>query len=162
MLRLKRTEVLSEIDGLRTQASDISGRIAAKEGQLRNLEDLLALEGGTVPAADGAEALPRAATTKSQRFTDAAVEILAGLGSPIHYLDLVRRLSERDVYVPGKEPGANLIAHMLRDERFSRANGRGMYGLAEWPGMRQVTGSSPKSRRPRRTRTTRQRDRQDG
>lgn len=160
VLKSKRTEVLAEIDTLRLQATEIAGRIAAKEGQLRNLDDLLNLEDGEPqPHIGSTEPMPRVAATKSQRFTDAAVEILAEKGTPIHYLELVRMLSEREVYVPGKDPGANLIAHMLRDERFSRAGGRGMYGLASWPGMRPSTARTAKGRRSRRIRTTRQRSR---
>lgn len=157
VLKEKRAEVLAEIDGLRTQATELAGRIAAKEGQLRNLDDLLAIEAGATDgwANDGSPA--RVAPTKSQRFTDAAAEILAETGAPIHYVELTRRLGERGVYVPGKDPGANLIAHMLRDQRFSRVQGRGMYGLAEWP--RPTTSAPPRTRRRQtaRPRTTRRR-----
>jgi hypothetical protein len=146
VLRDKRTEVLAEIEGLRTQASVLAGRLAAKEGQLRNLDDLLALETGNSEGRQGSDsAAPRPQSSKTQRFTDAAVGILTDRGEPIHYLELTKLLGERGVYVPGKEPGANLIAHMLRDERFTRAPARGTYGLAAWPGMRDGAA------RPRRT-----------
>ena len=154
--------MLAEIEGLRTQAVELAGRLAAKEGQLRKLDDLLAIESGPLDGGPNDLAAPRASTTKSQRFTDAAVEILAEGGVPIHYVELTRRLGDRGVYVPGKDPGANLIAHMLRDERFSRAPGRGMYGLAEWPG--QATPAAPRTRRRQaaRTRTVRRRSSGNG
>ena len=145
VLRDKRAEVLADIEGLRAQASELAGRLAAKEGQLRNLDDLLSLETGNPEARQDTDATAqRTQSAKTQRFTDAAVEILAERGSPIHYLELTKLLGERGVYVPGKEPGANLIAHMLRDERFTRAPARGTYGLAAWPGMRE---GAPRSRR---------------
>lgn len=145
VLRDKRAEVLAEIDGLRTQASELAGRLAAKEGQLRNLDDLLALETDHAEARPVVDATPqRPQSAKTQRFTDAAVEILTERGQPIHYLELTRLLGERGVYVPGREPGANLIAHMSRDERFTRAPARGTYGLADWPGMRE---GAPRSHR---------------
>ncbi|HEY5475792.1 MAG TPA: hypothetical protein VIK11_03660 [Tepidiformaceae bacterium] len=155
VLRDKRAEVLAEIEGLRTQASELAGRIAAKEGQLRNLDDLLALETDHAETRQVTDATPqRPQSAKTQRFTDAAVELLTERGEPIHYLALTKLLGERGVYVPGREPGANLIAHMSRDERFTRAPARGTYGLASWPGMRDDT---PRSRRSggtvRRTRT---------
>ncbi len=155
VLRDKRAEVLADIEGLRAQASELAGRLAAKEGQLRNLDDLLSLETGNPEARQDTDATAqRTQSAKTQRFTDAAVEILAERGEPIHYLELTKLLGERGIYVPGKEPGANLIAHMLRDERFTRAPARGTYGLAAWPGMRE---GAPRSRRTagtvRRTRT---------
>jgi HB1, ASXL, restriction endonuclease HTH domain len=146
VLRDKRAEVLAEIERLRAQASELAGRLAAKEGQLRNLDDLLALETGDQEARQDTDApAQRAQSAKTQRFTDAAVEILTERGKPVHYLELTKLIGERGVYVPGKEPGANLIAHMLRDERFTRAPARGTYGLAAWPGMRDGAA------RPRRT-----------
>ncbi|MGH2406763.1 MAG: hypothetical protein ACRDF7_01625 [Candidatus Limnocylindrales bacterium] len=150
VLRSKRTEVLTEIENLRSTASEIANKLAAKEGQLRNLDDLLALEAESQGSpADPDSGQPRGAPLKSQRFTDAAVSVLADNGAPIHYQDLARMLSDRGVYVPGKDPGANLIAHMLRDERFSRGSGRGMYGLSEWPGMKRSTPPSTRGRRMR-------------
>lgn len=150
VLRQKRSEVLADIEGLRAEASEIATRLAAKEGQLRNLEDLLSLEAdGPDKPTTADPGQPRTASLKSQRFTDAAVSVLAEAGAPIHYQDLARKLTDRGVYVPGKDPGANLIAHMLRDERFVRAVGRGMYGLAEWPGVKRPTPSGTRGRRPR-------------
>lgn len=148
VLQDKRREVLTDIDTLRAQASEISARLAAKEGQLRNLDDLLAIERDGVPDPSAVpEAVARASTPTSQRFTDAAAEMLNDRGSPIHYQELARLLSEKGVYVPGKDPAANLIAHMLRDPRFGRASGRGMYGLADWPSVR-TGGASTTKRTP--------------
>lgn len=150
VLRSKRSEVLTDIEGLRSAASEIANKLAAKEGQLRNLDDLLALEAESPGrAADADSVPPRGTPLKSQRFTDAAVSVLAESGAPIHYQDLARMLNDRGVYVPGKDPGANLIAHMLRDDRFSRAVGRGMYGLAEWPSMKRPTPVLTRARRAR-------------
>lgn len=148
VLREKRREVLSDIEQLRAQASEIASRVAAKEGQLRNLEELLALEGGE-PRLDGPESdvVARAPSTQAQRFTDAAVTLLTEQSVPLHYQEIARLLAERDVYIPGKDPGANLIAHMLRDSRFGRATGRGMYGLADWPAV--VAAKAPSRSRTR-------------
>lgn len=134
VLREKRREVVAEIDGLRAEAAAVATRLTAKEGQLRNLDDLLALEGKSSETRSPEESPSRSASTTSRRFTDAAVEVLAERGEPIHYQELARILGERQIYVPGKDPAANLIAHMLRDPRFTRTGGRGMYGLATWGG----------------------------
>lgn len=155
VLRDKRRDVIADIERLRAEAAEIASRVAAKEGQLRNLDDLLAIETGTTGVGETAPALPaRTSANKSQRFTDAAVDVLTERGGPIHYQELARLLSERDVYVPGKDPAANLIAHMLRDPRFGHASGRGMYGLASWSAVRAaVTGrkTSKGVSRPRRS-----------
>lgn len=141
--------MLADIDRLRVEASEIASRVAAKEGQLRNLEDLLAIEtGATANSGSAPETPARTTTNKSQRFTDAAVDALTERGAPIHYQELARILSDRDVYIPGKDPAANLIAHMLRDTRFGRGSARGMYGLAGWTGVQTPKAAS------RRTRTT--------
>lgn len=162
VLKEKRLEVLGEIERLRAEAIDIASRVAAKEGQLRNLEDLLSIEGGLTPRDAGTPepSSVRPPSAQSQRFTDAAVALLLERGTPIHYQEIARTLAEQAVYIPGKDPGANLIAHMLRDPRFARAAGRGMYGLAGWQST-QPTKAPVKStrRRPgaRRARTTRSR-----
>lgn len=149
VLREKRLEVLADIEQLRGQAAEIAARIAAKEGQLRNLDDLLALEAGGPESAGSAVDVPArpSSSAQSQRFTDAAVSLLSERGGPIHYQEIARILGEKAVYIPGKDPGANLIAHMLRDPRFGRAPGRGMYGLADWPVVRSVKSPSGRSRK---------------
>jgi hypothetical protein len=148
VLRHKRSEVLGDIEGLRTQASELANRLAAKESQLRNLDDLLSLEAGGLDGLEGQDkSQPRGAPLKSQRFTDAAVALLTERGVPTHYQELATALNDRGVYVPGKDPGANLIAHMLRDDRFARGPGRGMYGLSEWPGMRKTGGGPVRAKR---------------
>lgn len=136
VLANKRVEVLSQIDDLRSTIADLSGKLAIKEGQLRNLDDLLGLEGATQPSVVKNGPSARALGPNSQRFTDAAVVLLTDAGHPVHYQALAKDLADRGVYVPGKDPGANLIAHMLRDPRFVRTQGRGMYGLASWPDLK--------------------------
>lgn len=58
-------------------------------------------------------------------FLDVAWEILQAWGS-LHYEALLARVTERGVEVPGRNPAANLVAHMSRDKRFKRV-GRGTY-----------------------------------
>lgn len=155
VLREKRLEVLAEIEGLRGQAAEIGARIGAKEGQLRNLDDLLAIEAdGPAARSSALDSPPRPSSAQSQRFTDAAVALLDERGSPIHYQEVARILGEQGVYIPGKDPGANLIAHMLRDARFGRAPGRGMYGLAEWSIVQSMISGSGRSARRAGTRRT--------
>jgi hypothetical protein len=62
-----------------------------------------------------------------RHFTDIAYDILASEGE-LYYEDLLTRLNEAGVRVPGRNPGANLIAHMGRDKRFRRVR-RGTYAV---------------------------------
>ena len=50
---------------------------------------------------------------------------------PVHYRDLVQEVEDRGIYVSGRDPGLNMIAHIHKDERFHRPK-RGLYGLTEW------------------------------
>jgi len=52
-------------------------------------------------------------------------------GDPMHYRDLVAALEGRRVYISGRDPGLNLVAHIHKDSRFVRPL-RGMYALKEW------------------------------
>jgi hypothetical protein len=62
-----------------------------------------------------------------RHFTDVAYDILRQEGE-LYYDDLLSRLSDAGVRVPGRNPGANLIAHMSRDKRFRRVR-RGTYAV---------------------------------
>ena len=52
-------------------------------------------------------------------------------GEPMHYRELVAALESRKVYIPGRDRGLNLVAHIHKDPNFVRPK-RGMYGLSEW------------------------------
>jgi hypothetical protein len=62
-----------------------------------------------------------------RHFMDVAYDLIQQEG-PLYYDALLGRLREQGIAVPGRNPGANLIAHMSRDKRFTRV-GRGIYGI---------------------------------
>ena len=68
-----------------------------------------------------------AARLDGRHFLDTAYDILAAEGQ-LYYEDLLARLNQAGAIVPGRNPGANLIAHMGRDQRFRRV-GRGTYAV---------------------------------
>ena len=76
----------------------------------------------------GAEGGMLTGDSGERHFIDVAHEILATDGE-LYYEDLLTRLNQAGVRVPGRNPGANLIAHMGRDKRFRRV-GRGTYAVA--------------------------------
>lgn len=138
-LQVKRDEVWTELDTLRAEWRQVEERISVKEVQLRNLDELLALEGVTGSrgaAENGVRSAPAS-------FLDAAAEIVGESPAGVHYQELLATLNSRGINVPGRDPGANLIAHLTRDERFVRT-GRGTYGLRE-----KHAAASPPTRRAR-------------
>ena len=50
---------------------------------------------------------------------------------PVHYMDIFNGILASGKSLPGKNPAANLLTHMSRDERFIRVSS-GTYGLSEW------------------------------
>lgn len=122
ILEGKREEVAAELERLRQQMNRLAGDVSVKEAQLRNLDDLLAFEqGGAVPETV-------AARSSKGHFLDEAYELVRETEAGLYYKDLLERLTERGIVVPGQDPAANLIAHLTRDERFVRT-ARGTYGL---------------------------------
>jgi hypothetical protein len=75
----------------------------------------------------GAPGNKPAGESGERHFLDVANEILAAEGE-LYYEDLLARVREAGVTVPGRNPGANLIAHMGRDKRFRRVR-RGTYAV---------------------------------
>jgi hypothetical protein len=45
---------------------------------------------------------------------DAPIDELAASTAGMHYTDILRRIQARGAEVPGRDPGANLIAQMSR------------------------------------------------
>jgi hypothetical protein len=143
VLVAKRGEILTDIERLRSEASELAARLSVKEGQLRNIDDLLALERGQVGPSD--ESSPVEGDRRNASLSDQAVDVLRAAAKPTHYRQLLILLAERSIYVPGKDPGANLIAHIARDPRFVRT-GRGVYALTEWPSVRPASGAGKRKR----------------
>jgi hypothetical protein len=149
VLQDKRRQVVADIERLRTESVSIAAALGTKESQLRNIDDLLAIEhtgAGSTPTPTKGPVVP----ARSSRFVDAAYELLERDHEPMHYRALAQVLGDGGVYVPGQDPAANLLAHMSRDPRFGRAGRRGMYGLAEWPEVK----AAATDRRPRAPRQT--------
>src|SRR5919108_1677009 len=103
-------KILSELEPLIEERRRLEERARALESVMSTYQ------GGRRGPPTGTQPLER-------HFLDVAFEILKREGQ-LYYEDLVARLAEAGVTVPGRNPGANLIAHMSRDKRFKRV-GRG-------------------------------------
>lgn len=147
-LQKKRDEVLSEVRKLRAEMSELGARVASKENQLKNIEDLLSLEGESV---DQDQAGVQEAAHSGSKFIEHAHRLLAEAAKPMHYRELAELLTRDGAYIPGQDPPANLLAHMSRDARFGRTRSRGVYGLSDWPAVRAASRSTRSgTRAPRR------------
>jgi len=124
-------ELEIELDGLRQGLIEAQKEIALKEGQLEHIIELLRSEGMD-------EGLNGMGKTEAASLSDHAYEVLKDKGTPFYYRDLVEYLQSNGVIVPGKDPAANLIAHISRDNRFVRI-ARGTYALQEWDGSEHRT-----------------------
>jgi hypothetical protein len=152
ILSQKRRDVLREIEDLRGQVAELAARISTRENQLRNLDDLLAIE---APSSGSDEKDVAATVVATGHFLDRAHAALAAAGQPLHYRVLTQRVVDAGGYVPGKDPAANLLTQMTRDPRFARANGRGVYALADWPSVKAARSAPAGSASPRRRKVAR-------
>lgn len=138
MLDQKRSNLLRELEKLRSEQAETTQAIQVRESQLKYITELLALEDGR-----SSDNVTEVAIPKGAPFLAAAVELLGKVGKPMHYRQLAETLSRQDVYVPGRDPAANLLAHMSRDARFRRFD-RGTYGLQHWRAGRSAKDAEPR------------------
>jgi hypothetical protein len=140
-LQRRLDELKDAIGSEQVKARDLVEAIGSKEEQVAHIIQLLAAEGVRVRDASSGEA-------GRKSVSDMAYELLADRPEqePIHYRDLADLIMAEGEFIPGRNPGANLISHLSRDERFVRT-GRGTYGLASW-------GLKPPNKRTRRRRRT--------
>jgi hypothetical protein len=115
--------------------------IASQEEQVGHILQLLTAEGVSPDSVEVQGLQPLS-------VADMAYEVLSRREDqePAHYRQLAGEIMSEGKLIPGKNPAANLIAHLGRDDRFVRT-GRGIYGLAEW-GLKAAP--SRKRRRSRR------------
>ena len=119
-----RTELNQRIDNARIQRKPI-------EDALGHLDALIRIEGWTDFKGDDVHHT-QALGGNGKTPIEAAYDLLSTLGKPLHYRELALQLSDRGVYLAGKDTAATLLSKMSRDDRFRRAPQRGTYGLASW------------------------------
>jgi hypothetical protein len=117
--------------------------MVAKQEVAKHLSELLTAEGHHVDEL-------RVVGPSQTRPVDLAFEWLDQQDThlPIHYKELASILISKDAVIAGKDPAANLLAQINRDNRFVRV-GPGKYALAKW---KIKPRASAKSRRKRRRR----------
>jgi hypothetical protein len=111
-------KILSDLEPLLQERRRLEQRAKALETVISTYQ---ASQGGTGPGSTPGLDSDR------RHFIDVAHDILKREG-PLYYEQLLAKLQEAGATVPGRNPGANLIAHMSRDARFKRT-GRGTYAV---------------------------------
>jgi hypothetical protein len=122
-LQRERAEIGDQLENVVGQLEPLVRQRRELQEQARALDTVMARY-GRHDGSDGARSEEGTISRKSS-FLDVAWEILQAWGS-LHYEALLARVTERGVEVPGRNPAANLVAHMSRDKRFKRV-GRGTY-----------------------------------
>lgn len=144
-LRQRLVELKATLDRERLQVRKLLGEIGDKERQIGHIVELLAAERVTIEG-EGFQGV------QPMSVSDMAYAVLSRQKErrPIHYRDLEHFIMAEGRLIPGKNPAANLISHLVRDDRFVRT-GRGVYGLTEW-GLEPAKKRSSRRSKPRKKR----------
>ncbi len=112
--------------------------IKQREEQINYIIKLIKAEGDSLDGITINAAIPMS-------VSDMAYEVLSRQNEreSVHYRELADMIMAEGKLIPGKDPAANLIAHLTRDNRFIRTS-PGTYAIVEW-GYKPM----PKSRKRR-------------
>jgi len=116
---------------LEAQISPLTQALAEARIQLQALETLLSASDPDYAKLRNASVHGRTGRAAEWGVADAAYDTLAAVRQPMHYRDLYATMVDRGAKVRGKDPAANVIAHINVDPRFIRVS-RGTYALKEW------------------------------
>ena len=138
-LRRRMAELKDEITQERLRVRELLEAISEKEEQLGHILKLLTAEGVDTEGESIESVL-------LMSVSDMAYEVMTQRAErkPMHYRELADLILAEGKLIPGRDPAANLISHLGRDDRFVRT-GRGLYALAEW-GL--APAKKPSKRRP--------------
>jgi len=142
ILKRRIDELNQQLDKDLHYRQEIDQRISEREQHLKLLVELLAKEGGPDIDADSVRG------GHSPSFLDAAYKVLAGESAGLHYKALTQRLADEGIYIPGKDPAANLLSRLCNDERFVRV-GRGLYSVARGVGASYPARRKTRKKRPK-------------
>lgn len=126
VLKIKFEEITSEITDLRKEVGNIFSKIEEKQEQAHHILELLSAEGYQPTNEEKLD-------SGQVHITDIAEVYLKknSKNKPIHYRDLAKKIQSGGYHIPGKDPAANLLSQINRDDRFIRVSS-GTYGLKEW------------------------------
>jgi len=125
-LKLKLEIVQEDIKKLQQLVKDSLDSIDEKQNIAENIIELLKFEGVDISNLSFnsmvSKSIPNIVYEKMTQLMEK---------KPLHYSDIYKLLVKNGIPVPGKNPEANLLTQISRDERFVRVS-PGTYGLADW------------------------------
>lgn len=144
ILETKLKDLQAQISDKRLEVQDIFSVISKLQKQADHILELLKVEGVELSDDDVRD-------IQQTSVADVAYEYLSRIRdkSPFHYRDLAEGIMSQGTPIPGKDPIANLLAHISRDQRFVRV-GAGTYGLTEWGIEPVISKRRMKTRRKKR------------
>lgn len=125
-LEWKLKEILSELENLQKELQRIYSEISDKQEQSKKILSLLANEKIDLETIDSRLIGDVPISDLAYDYLDSRVDMI-----PVHYIDLTNLLISRGKYIPGKNPSANLLTHINKDNRFVRVSS-GTYALKKW------------------------------
>ena len=138
-------EALEEEKGLlKEQVAKGEERLRQIDLRLTHVYGLMSLNNGYAPTEDEGKASP------GTPVADIAFEILSEReGETMYYKDLAAEVNTRGGELPKENAAQNLVARLVKDDRFVRPVRKGFYGLRQDYPKAQNVGERKKSRRPR-------------
>lgn len=143
-LSMKREILMDELKKIDSAIAQLQAEFSKKldklqaqrkpsEEALHHVDALLRLEGHILNSNQKKTNEPNASSVVgTAHITDAAYNLLEEIHKPMHYKEIVTKLQEGGIYIPGKNPAATLLSRMIRDDRFKRIKKRGTYALSTW------------------------------
>ena len=132
----------SEIADLQKSVQESMEQIDEKQKVVEHIIRLLEIEGVGLEDSEIGVLI-------NKSYSDIAYELLSELESnePQHYRELYKIFIVKGIPISGKDPAANLLTHISRDDRFVRV-APGTYGLKEW-GLEPCKKKSTRRKRKR-------------
>lgn len=124
--------VSQEIDNIYTEIQPKIDQIEALKYKIELLEKYLGISSTPDEQLKSKLKLVKNTRTHGKTISDLAVGVLEDIGQPLHYAKIMEKVeSKYNFRIPGKDPKANMTAHLSNDKRIVRL-ARGVYGLADW------------------------------
>ena len=100
---------------------------------LQHIDALLKLEGIVINhKKDDSVAQSKCVMNDTSSITNAVFNLLEEMHKPMHYQEITKKIQDKGIYIPGKNPSATLLSRINGDKRFKRTAKRGTYALIEW------------------------------
>jgi hypothetical protein len=141
-LKNKLSQIQEEITHLQKLVENSLEKIDKQQKVAEHIIRLLEIEGVALEDSKIADFI-------NKSYSDLAFDLLATMDKrePQHYREIYKAFVSKGIPISGKDPAANLLTHISRDERFVRV-APGTYGLKEW-GLEPIKKKTTRRKRKR-------------